>query len=60
MEFRKEIPKNQQIIKTIVAFANSLGGKIYNGIDDDRNITGLKEADAENILGYLQKTIYES
>jgi ATP-dependent DNA helicase RecG len=34
---------NEQCLKTVYAFANSKGGKLYLGIDDDGNIVGVKE-----------------
>jgi ATP-dependent DNA helicase RecG len=44
LEFKKEIPKNRQnLLKTVVAFANGSGGHIYVGVNDDRTITGIKE-----------------
>jgi len=45
LEFKKEIPKNRQnLLKTVVAFANGTGGHIYVGVNDDRTVTGIKEA----------------
>ncbi|MCK5509433.1 MAG: ATP-binding protein [Desulfobacterales bacterium] len=44
LEFKKEIPKNRQnLLKTVVAFANGSRGHIYVGVNDDRTITGIKE-----------------
>lgn len=35
MEFKVEIPqKSEKYIKTVVAFANTSGGKIIIGVDD--------------------------
>ncbi len=43
LEFESEVPKNhQKYLKTVVAFANSKGGRIIFGVDDHRNITGLE------------------
>ena len=59
-EFKVNIPKNQQIMKTVVAFANGHGGRIFIGIDDNRNVIGVDENEAEQLLEYLEKSIYES
>lgn len=34
-----------EIKKTIIAFANTVGGRIYLGIDDDGSTVGLENAD---------------
>ena len=49
----------KEIKKEIVAFANSGGGKIYIGIDDNGNIVGLdnKKKDIESLSGMLQDGI---
>ena len=60
VEFKKEVPKSQQILKTSVAFANGHGGRIYIGVDDGGNIVGIEENNAESLLEYLEKSIYES
>ena len=44
LEFKKEIPKNRQnLLKTVVGFANGTGGRIYIGVNDDRTVTGIRE-----------------
>jgi len=35
---------NDNCLKTICAFANTAGGKLYIGIDDEGNATGVKDA----------------
>ncbi len=44
-EFKRQYVK--EIIKTVIAFANTSGGKIYIGIDDTGNIIGLNRPDDE-------------
>jgi len=36
----------EDIKKTVIAFANTNGGKLYIGIEDNGNIVGVKDADA--------------
>jgi len=42
-EFKREY--TEEIKKTIVAFANTAGGTLYIGINDDKSITGVKNLD---------------
>ncbi len=39
-----KIKLTKEIKKEIIAFANTKGGKIYIGIDDNGNVIGLKNA----------------
>ena len=60
LEFKKEIPKNRQnLLKTVVAFANGAGGHIYIGVNDDRTITGIKE-EPFDLEEKLASIIYDS
>jgi ATP-dependent DNA helicase RecG len=60
LEFKKEIPKNRQnLLKTVVAFANGSGGHIYVGVNDDRTITGIKE-EPFDLEEKLASIIYDS
>jgi len=43
-EFKLKIDNPESIAGEIVAFANSEGGTIYIGVDDDGNIAGLEDA----------------
>ena len=42
-EFKSEYTDN--ILKTVVAFANSEGGKVLIGVDDNGKTIGLKDID---------------
>lgn len=60
LEFKKEIPKNRQnLLKTVVAFANGAGGNIYVGVNDDRTVTGIKE-EPFDLEEKLTSIIYDS
>jgi len=60
LEFKKEIPKNRQnLLKTIVAFANGAGGNIYVGVNNDRTVTGIKE-EPFDLEEKLASIIYDS
>lgn len=45
IEFKREDENNDDFAKTIVCFANSDGGKILAGVDDDGTIIGIKDID---------------
>lgn len=57
IELKRELTKD--IKKEIIAFANTTGGTIYIGIEDDGNIIGLKNAnkDLEAISGMIREGI---
>ncbi len=60
LEFKRQIPKNDQIIKTIIGFCNQNGGKLLIGVDDDGTIYGVPESEINKMLEYLDKSIYEA
>ena len=41
VEFKAELPLSDQIAKTVVAFANTAGGKIFIGVKDDGTVCGV-------------------
>lgn len=45
LELKKEYVKD--ILKTVIAFANTSGGKIYIGIDDDGKVLGVQKLDTD-------------
>lgn len=48
VEFKAKLPdKSETYMKTIIAFANTSGGKLIIGIDDNKSIIGI---DKDNIL----------
>lgn len=57
VEFKRKITHPEKVIREVVAFANSKGGHLLVGVDDDKTIVGLNYADEEDYL--LQKAIRE-
>lgn len=47
LEFKHKVEHPEKIIREIVAFANSQGGSLLIGVDDDGTILGLKDAEEE-------------
>lgn len=54
-----KIELTKEIKKEIIAFANTKGGKIYIGIDDDGNVVGIKNSkeDIESLSGMIREGI---
>jgi hypothetical protein len=47
VEFKLKSNHPEKIVREIVAFANSGGGKLFVGVGDDKTIKGLKDADED-------------
>ncbi|MEQ9305314.1 MAG: ATP-binding protein [Marinoscillum sp.] len=57
VEFKRKISHPEKVIREVVAFANTKGGHLFVGVDDDGTIVGSKYADEEDFV--LQKAIKE-
>lgn len=57
VEFKRKINHPEKVIREVVAFANTRGGHLLVGVDDDRTIVGCKYAEEEDFI--LQKAIRE-
>ncbi len=60
LEFKKSIPENDQIIKTIIGFCNQKGGKLIIGVDSNKNIVGISHDDIQKTMEYINKSIFEA
>ena len=47
IEFKRKVAHPDKIVREIVAFANTTGGHLLIGVDDDGSIPGIKFADEE-------------
>jgi len=47
VEFKRKFSSPQKIAKEMIAFANSKGGKILFGVDDDKKIVGVDSEKSE-------------
>ena len=47
LEFKRKSPQPERIAKEIIAFANTRGGRLLLGIDDDGTIHGVRDAEEE-------------
>lgn len=50
LDFKKTITSCEKIAKTLVAFANNQGGKLFIGVADDGTIKGVKAEDEERYM----------
>ncbi len=60
VEFKREIPQNEQIIKTIIGFCNQQGGRLFLGIEDNGTIIGVDEQSVQAVMEYLEKAVFEA
>ena len=47
LEFKNRVPRPDRIAREIIALANTDGGTLLIGVDDDGSIPGIKDADEE-------------
>lgn len=47
LEFKRRVPEPERLAKEVVAFANSGGGHLLLGVDDDGTIMGVKDSEEE-------------
>lgn len=61
LEFKASVTKFEGIIRTAVAFANGVGGKIIIGIDDKtREIMGIDEQQRDKLYDDFPNSLYDS
>ena len=47
LEFKTKVPKAERIAKEVIAFANTSGGRLLLGVDDDGAIKGVRDSSGE-------------
>lgn len=47
LEFKRDLSSPKPLLKTLVAFANSAGGRLVVGVCDDKRIIGVEDPLAE-------------
>lgn len=50
LEFKRKVPRPQRIAKEIIALANTDGGRILLGVDDDGTLKGVDDASEEEFM----------
>ncbi len=59
LELKSQLPSHDAIAKTIIAFANTSGGKLVIGVDDQRHIIGLGEEDIFDLQDKVASIIFD-
>ena len=60
LEFKKTIPDNHQIIKTIIGFCNQKGGQLIIGVDANGTIIGIPNEEVQRTMEYVNQSIFEA
>lgn len=60
VEWKRDLPQNDQLIKVAIGFCNQFGGKIVIGVDDEGEISGVADDKIEQLLEFVDKAIYEA
>ena len=47
LEFKNRVPRADRFAREVIALANTDGGKVLIGVDDDGSVVGVKDADEE-------------
>ena len=47
LEFKRRVPRSERIAKEVIAMANTDGGRLLLGVDDDGSIVGVRDAEEE-------------
>jgi ATP-dependent DNA helicase RecG len=59
LEFKRELPRFEQIVKTVIAFANTSGGRLLVGVDDDGGLVGIAAEEVFDLQDRLYASLYE-
>lgn len=59
LEFKEKFPEKIKVVKTVIAFSNTSGGKLVIGINDKREVVGVEE-DIFELQDKIASLIYES
>ena len=59
-QFKKNINNGDSLAGELIAFSNTLGGKIFVGVDDDGNVIGLSKDDIKRINKLLSNVASEN
>ena len=60
LEFKREFPSNEKLMKTAIAFSNSQGGDLVTGVEDDGRVVGIDEDSVVKFEEIISNTIYDN
>ena len=60
LEFKRDLSSPRPLLKTLVAFANTAGGKLIIGVDDDKSIFGVNRPldEEERLANIIADSIF--
>jgi predicted HTH transcriptional regulator len=47
LDYKRDLSSSDRVLRTLVAYANSAGGAVVIGVDDDHNVVGVNDPDME-------------
>lgn len=59
LEFKETLPSASNWVKTLIAFANSAGGKLVVGVSDQRQLIGIQGLDPFALMDKISSVMYE-
>ena len=59
LELKEKLPSALNLAKTVIAFSNTAGGKIVIGVNDKREIVGIKEKEVFDLQEKVSSIIYD-
>jgi ATP-dependent DNA helicase RecG len=59
LELKSRLPQHDQIARTMVAFANTSGGKLILGVDDQRQVVGISEDDVFTLQDQITSLVFD-
>lgn len=59
LEFKEALPASERLAKTIVAFANTGGGKILLGVKDDGTVVGIENSSAPEMMDRISNMTHD-
>lgn len=60
LEFKRELPSNDKIIKIAISFSNSQGGDLIIGVTDSNELVGIDENEVVKFEEIISNTIYDN
>jgi len=60
LEFKRALPKNENIAKTVIAFSNTSGGKLIIGVNNNREIIGINDNELFDIQDDVASVIADN
>ena len=60
LELKRELPNNNQIVKSIIGFCNQNGGRLIVGVADDGNIIGIPDEGIEKTIESIESSIFDA